>query len=277
MHSHRGAPNRSAGFTFLEMAVVLTIIALIIGGTLVAQNLLRASEVQSVINDEDRYKKAIQLFKEKYNYLPGDMPTATTFWGTDPNGCPDNTPAGPQTATCNGDGNGRIDTFAESMRAWQQLANAGFIDGSYSGVQGNTNAYSLAIGTDVPASKVTGCGWMMGYITNFLYSPLTITQGTYFALVGGGIDVHYPLCLTPTEAYGIDTKIDDGLPSSGNDIDGNFDFFSVLLGYSYSNVFLSNATVGVIRLRNPCTQSPYTQYNTSASGIDCTPFFYTGL
>ena len=285
-HSHL-----RAGFTLLELTIVLTIIGLIVGGIFIARDMIRSAEVQSVVSDEDDLKKAIELFKEKYNYLPGDMPMAESFWGSDTTGGGCSTQnysaagAVPKTATCNGDGDGRIDTFAEAMRAWQQLADAGFIQGGYSGIQGNANANSLAIGTDVPASRVPGCGWMMGYIpaTAFGESGYNVSfqQGTRIALVAAGADLGYPPCLTPAETYGIDTKIDDGLAYSGNVIDGIW-AFELLYTTSSSGGGTwagSAALVNLHTLEWHCAtaSSTWTQYNTSSSDIYCDPFFNTGL
>lgn len=266
------------------MVLVLTVIGLLAGSIVVVRDMIRNAQVQSVINDEDRYKKAIQLFKEKYNYLPGDMPTATNFWGTD-SGCPNTGYSGaeavPKTATCNGDGNGRIDTTYESMRAWQQLANAGFIQGEYSGIQGNANAYSLATGTDVPASRIPACGWMVGFIPAFSSQtgiPATATQGTYLALVAGGDDQGFPPCLTPAESYSIDTKIDDGIPASGNVIDGGSPWAAEEPGSGPTWVWGNSTPIVQHTTTWLCT--PLTnarEYNVTSPGIYCDPFFNTGL
>ena len=106
--SRRAGYANQQGFTLIELSLVLAIVALIIGGILVGQSLIRTSQVQSAISDIERFQNALVLFKEKYHYLPGDMPNATTFWGTD-SSCPNTSSnAIPKTATCNGDGNGRI-------------------------------------------------------------------------------------------------------------------------------------------------------------------------
>lgn len=267
--------NHQVGFTLLEMAIVLTVIGLIAGGIVVVRDMIRNAEVQSVISDQDRYKKAIELFKDKYHYLPGDMPTAESFWGTDAD-CASpgysTAEAAPKTATCNGDGNGRIDTFAEAMRAWQQLADAGFIQGEYSGIEGNASANSLAIGTDVPASKVPSCGWMMGYIPAVTVFGRAISSGTRFALIAGGQDIKFPPCLTPAESYSIDLKIDDGDPSNGNVTDGDFAIGECLGG----NVWECNAGTFGYHHGLWCTLTAST-YNLTSSRIGCDPFFNTGL
>jgi len=96
------------GFTFVEFAIALTIIALI-GVAYCGQNLIREAQLRSVIKDINTIESAVLTFKEKYYYYPGDMPNATSVWGADA-GCP-NTPTNTikKTATCDGDNDGKID------------------------------------------------------------------------------------------------------------------------------------------------------------------------
>jgi hypothetical protein len=164
------------------------------------------------------------MFKDKYKYLPGDMPTATTFWGADSN-CPNTSyTASPHTATCNGNGDGDIGYLSaigddhshdyEMSRAWQQLANAGLIEGSYNGIFGSAGAVA---GINSPISHLPSAMWSVG----FEFAPDT-AHATPMGAWPGMISHFLQLgsvsgyVLTATEAYNIDTKIDDGLPGMGN-------------------------------------------------------------
>ena len=55
-------PYAKHGFTLIEMAFVLAIIALVAGGILVGRSLVRDAELRTIITDVDRYKKSIDLF-----------------------------------------------------------------------------------------------------------------------------------------------------------------------------------------------------------------------
>ncbi|MDG1287883.1 MAG: prepilin-type N-terminal cleavage/methylation domain-containing protein [Rickettsiales bacterium] len=218
------ATSRHQGFTLLELSIVLVIIGLIIGGITVGQDLIRSAELNSVINDVNKYKTAVNTFKLKYNALPGDMDNATAYWGAahaTPATC--YTTASTGTETCDGDADGIISTAdggtnaSERWRAWQHLANGGIISGNFTGVAGSVGIYDSDKGINVPESKISGGGYTMlyinstdtGYFTEFR-SNNVITLGSE-GIVGslsGGV-------LTSTEAANIDTKIDDGNPASG--------------------------------------------------------------
>jgi len=236
------SPNKNAagdGFTLIELSIVLVIIALIVGGILIGQSMIRQSQVMSVFVDEQKYVTAAKSFRDKYNALPGDMTNATSYWGTDPNGCPNLGPwtSTPQTTTCNGDGNGVITAAAgtwtqaaavsnfENFRAWQQLADAGFILGGYSGTPGTTVYMENDPGSNVPASRVPNAGfeWYVFSATSsvapaYFYTPPYYKQyllfGSNYVTVSGKVDLYAPV-LTAAEAQSIDIKIDDGYPSTG--------------------------------------------------------------
>ncbi len=224
------------GFTLLELSMVLMIIALIIGGILVGTNLSRVGQLQSAMKDAERFQQAILDFRDKYQSLPGDMYNAESFWGTDPGGCP-NTASNtvPKTATCNGTGIGTIGgcesgtTCAaptnsyEWFRAWQHLANAGMIEGSYAGTSWpfGPSQVLAALGTDVPKSAIKGGGYSLRYFKDSA-GDANYYAGGYGHIIEFGYldpghwptDVSYPI-LTPTEAANIDNKMDDGGPASG--------------------------------------------------------------
>jgi prepilin-type N-terminal cleavage/methylation domain-containing protein len=218
------------GFSLIELAIVMIIIGLISGSVFWGMQLVRESELRSLISDLERFQKAIGMFKDKYNQLPGDMYNATGFWGADAP-CPLTTwNTVRKKATCNGDGNGKIsprnyDTasyadFRETFRAWQQLSNAGFIDSALSAAAGPSGTgLDTRVDMNVPASKASNAGYMLYHLTCLgcgSYYNLDYRHVIQVGLVGTSPNdyAHRPF-LEPAEALSIDVKIDDGRPSYG--------------------------------------------------------------
>jgi prepilin-type N-terminal cleavage/methylation domain-containing protein len=65
------------GFTLIEMSLVLVIIALIVGGILVGQDLIKAAEARAQISQIEKYNSAVNTFRAKFQAIPGDMAVAT--------------------------------------------------------------------------------------------------------------------------------------------------------------------------------------------------------
>jgi prepilin-type N-terminal cleavage/methylation domain-containing protein len=72
---------KKTGFSLLELSIVLTIIALLAGGVVLGNSLLKSASMKRIITDVDLYKKSLEQFQEIYNELPGDMTNATQIWG----------------------------------------------------------------------------------------------------------------------------------------------------------------------------------------------------
>ena len=70
----RSARNDKNGFTLVELAIVLVIIGLLIGGILAAQSMISTSKVNAVAMQIGQFDAGVENFKTKYNYLPGDAP-----------------------------------------------------------------------------------------------------------------------------------------------------------------------------------------------------------
>lgn len=245
--------RKQSGFSLIELSLVIAVIGLIAGGVMVAQNLSRSSELLSVLAEYGKIKQSVDRFQTKYNYLPGDMPTAESQWGSDA-GCPAtafNTV--PKRVTCNGNGDGQIGDFQtgtnayEWFRAWQHLANSGLFDGygigtsSFTGVLGAAgNSAKALAGVNVPASKMTGGGWMLMYLGTYSGNAM-FYDGAYGHALLFGFDgpggaylannpTYYPI-MTPEEAWNLDLKIDDGRPAYGK-----------VLSYKQTNTVSTNCT-----------------------------------
>jgi prepilin-type N-terminal cleavage/methylation domain-containing protein len=115
--------NHQRGFTLIEIAIVLVIIGLLLGGVLKGQELVTSARVRNLISAQDGVKAAFFGFQDRFRALPGDYNQAAQNIAN-------------MTTTCgggNGNGNGVIDAnpVLESILAWEHLSKAGFITGTF--------------------------------------------------------------------------------------------------------------------------------------------------
>lgn len=237
-------------FSLVELSIVLVILGLLTGGILSGQSLIRAAELRSVISEYQRHAVAVHTFRDKYFALPGDFKDATKFWGKDGVACPADTGAVMGAGTCNGNGDGLINlaatasTTGEVFQGWKQLALAGLVEGSYTGLAGPLSTRDYDFGVNSPASKLPNAGWALGYLNN-------VAGGTSYAFAydyrnsmtigaDNGEHADEPV-LTPEEAWNIDNKMDDGKPAYGSihaifpSCTGRVNTFDFSANYAVSN------------------------------------------
>lgn len=220
IYTHRRA------FSLVELSIVLVILGLLVGGILAGQSLIRAAELRSVSTQYQRYQASLYAFRDKYFALPGDMTNATSFWGAahaTPATC--RTTSSSTALTCDGDGNGQISTvdagvtYSEYFHAWKQLANAGLIEGTYTGIKFCANVPCSQPGVNVPAARITNSGFSFASIPSVTNtSDANWFTGPYgnFLWFGGSVASDMSgLILRPEETWNMDTKLDDGNPSTG--------------------------------------------------------------
>jgi len=110
---------RQSGFTLVEIAIVLVIIGLILGGVLKGQSLIDNAKYKNFVKHIDSVRAAVLTFQDQYRGLPGDLLNVSAL------------PAG----TVQGNGSGKIDgghcnaTGEEACRVWSHLRYAGMIAG----------------------------------------------------------------------------------------------------------------------------------------------------
>jgi prepilin-type N-terminal cleavage/methylation domain-containing protein len=182
------------GFTLVELAVVLTIAAILFAIVLKSTSVTDSARANDLIAIAGDLSDAARQFRDKYKYLPGDDPTATTDL--------------PGPGTANGDGDGLIDAaepnlvanhlFQAGLIRVSPNTGGGFVMKSY---YGNVwlMSFDLASGT---GGTVSPCG---SAIVSAPTAPPPVARNVIvFANIPSAI------------ARQIDQKYDDGLPHSGS-------------------------------------------------------------
>lgn len=70
--------NKQTGFTLIELAIVLVIIGLLLGGVLRGQELINSAKVKNMARDFQNVQVYIYGYQDKFKALPGDDPAVAT-------------------------------------------------------------------------------------------------------------------------------------------------------------------------------------------------------
>jgi prepilin-type N-terminal cleavage/methylation domain-containing protein len=183
--------RKQSGFTLVEIAIVLVIIGLLLGGILKGQEMITQAKIKNVISDFSGVSAAYHGYQDRYRAIPGDDPNAATRWAVAPAATP-------------GNGNGVLagaynsaTATDESRHWWDHLRRAGFISGS---------------GTQQPFNAVNG---MIGVQTG---DAAAATGPTMLTAAAGAGFVSLIMCsanLPDKIAIAVDTQMDDGASNLG--------------------------------------------------------------
>jgi prepilin-type N-terminal cleavage/methylation domain-containing protein len=176
------------GFTLVELSIVLLIIGMITTGIIGGRELLRQSELQSVISDVEKYKTAIHTFEMAYNALPGDFKEGAEYWPG---------------MTTGGNGDNYIEWYTdEHFDAFEHLYLANTIP----------DCGDYLCNSKIDGGKFSLQSSLSGYLPGG-------TTGTFIVFGKEGVasgyrDAFYSI-LSPAAARTIDLKVDDGLAGDG--------------------------------------------------------------
>jgi prepilin-type N-terminal cleavage/methylation domain-containing protein len=203
--------RRQSGFTLVEIAIVLVIIGLLLGGILKGQELINSARVRNLADQATGVQAAYYGFIDRYRHVPGDMlqDDAQTAIGV--------------TINSGGNGNGRLDTdsttvteggtsesvtndWQEPAALWEHLSKAGFIQGSYDGKSG-TDVPADAAGYREAGSPVNAFNGNLLLARSDDYEDSATASTRLNLVLGRGIPVNV--------ARELDVKIDDGRPQTG--------------------------------------------------------------
>lgn len=169
--------KRERGFTLIEIAIVLVIIGLLLGGILKGQEMITQARIRNVVNDLNSVSVAYYAYQDRYRAIPGDDPNAGGTgkrWGT---------------STSSGDGDGKVEsgTTDETRLFWQHLRLAGLVAGPTTGSGSDNPPQNAAAGITFVQDSALGLNGLVVCSSN----------------------------LPGKIANAVDSQLDDGKPDTG--------------------------------------------------------------
>lgn len=260
----KNSGTANTGITMVELAIVITILGLLIGGVLAGKALIESAEIKNAVQQIARLDTAVSGFRSRYNGLPGDLMNArsqmsTTSW----------------TSLANGDGNGILTDSGggtnsqngELSQFWYHLSASGIVDERYDN--------SALVESGFPMLKVgqgSGIGVYGDSTNNYYHIGLrSNSSGTAIATSNA---------LTSDQASMMDGKLDDGMPKTGRVIaKGGTAFNGVPTYYSSSGAIGGDTDSYIATQSTSCITKTNTAsvadanataiYSPSASGLNC--------
>src|SRR5689334_4219528 len=138
--------RKAQGFTLVEIAIVLVIIGLLLGGILKGQEMINQAKIKNVVADFSGISAAYYGYQDRYRAIPGDDSGAAGRW----------------TGATAGNGNGVVagaynsaTVTDESLLWWDHLRRAGFVSGSGTSQPFNAATGMLGVQTGDTASAAS--------------------------------------------------------------------------------------------------------------------------
>jgi prepilin-type N-terminal cleavage/methylation domain-containing protein len=184
--------NKQTGFTLIELAIVLVIIGLLLGGVLRGQELINSARVKSLTRDFQNTQVYLYGYQDRFKSIPGDDGRADVRLPGPPAATPA-TGANANNGQINGAWNDGFAAGTESILFWQHVRLAGLAPGPT----------VLAAGFD-PVNSNNG---RIGIQSLAVAPPITGMTGSYAVCSD---------LIIGRDALQIDITLDDGETSTGN-------------------------------------------------------------
>ncbi len=177
--------HTNKGFTLVEIAIVLVIVGLLIGGVLKGQEMITNAKLKRIESDNAGIAAAMFSYQDRYLQLPGDDSAAAGRFDVYSTGT---------AADINGDGGGTIggawdannsttidSTTVESENFWGHLRAAGLVAGGGMDTTRQSNAYGGKIGVQDGSLTIAGHVTIFGQI-----------EGPIAKIIEGRLDDGFP-------------------------------------------------------------------------------------
>ena len=155
--------KRESGFTLVEIAIVVAVVGLLIGGVMKGSEMITNARLKRIENDQSQIAATIMTYQDRYRQLPGDDSLASQRFSIYTDGKND-----PAPIDINGGGDGYLDgdwiaaANTETANVWKHLRASGLIDGSGDDDSQPKNANGGVIGLRDTSLQLTGIVTVFG-------------------------------------------------------------------------------------------------------------------
>ena len=212
--------KQQSGFTLVEIAIVMVIIGLLLGGVLKGQEVITNARIKNINNDFSGISAAIYSYQDRYRALPGDDPAADAHVN---NGvvatsgtAGDGVIEGDETSTLSAGNPAGVAADDEAALVWQHLRLAGLVAGDpnsqafpVNAFGGNTNVFDGAgtnglTGTIIAFEGVNGDMAVILDAQNDDDQPDTGSVRAFDTSAGGGVPIGGNYVFTDTYVLGFE-------------------------------------------------------------------------
>lgn len=192
MLMNRKISARHSGFTLVEIAIVLVIIGLLLGGVLKGQALVDSAKVKALQGEFQSVQTMYNAYVDKFKAVPGDDADATSHLPTG------------ATAPTSGTSNGLIDTTTWIGAATPAAANKSSLFWQH------VRLAELATGAYTSGQAKNAVGGYLGITSNSNTLHPTTPSTT------SGLHVICSSAIPGKLARQLDIAMDDGVPNTGS-------------------------------------------------------------